>query len=221
MVSLANNHLMDYGRAGPARHADDARRRRASPTSARAAPWPRRAGPRSSRWRGVRFALLGYFFLGERNIEPAEVYRHRDDAGRGRPLLGHRTRWSACCARTSRRRARRRTWCCPSSTGAARAPTCPRPYQAAPQGPPRESGAGRGARPLPQEQGRRRTANYLRRSRARRRLSDAFLTLARLDSFFLLRFPFGQASSVLRTRGRLKAAAALLSRPRPGSPRIS
>ncbi|ATB32391.1 hypothetical protein MEBOL_005869 [Melittangium boletus DSM 14713] len=33
-------------------------------------------------------------------------------------------------------------------------------------------------------------ANYLRRSRARRRLRAAFFEPARLDSFFLLRFPF-------------------------------
>jgi hypothetical protein len=32
--------------------------------------------------------------------------------------------------------------------------------------------------------------NYLRRSRARRRLRAAFLEEARLDTFFLLRFPF-------------------------------
>jgi len=73
VVSLANNHLMDYGPQGlvdtlvaleaaripyfgAGRNLAEARR------------------PAIVTVGGVRVALLGYFFLGERNIEPPEVY---------------------------------------------------------------------------------------------------------------------------------------------------
>ncbi|NMO23484.1 CapA family protein, partial [Pyxidicoccus fallax] len=84
VVSLANNHLMDYGAQGlvdtlvtleaaripyfgAGRNLAEARR------------------PAILTVGGVRVALLGYFFLGERNIEPPQVYATETTPG----VAGH------------------------------------------------------------------------------------------------------------------------------------
>lgn len=84
VVSLANNHLMDYGREGlfdtistldgagirhfgAGRSLEDAR----TPTIIEV--------------KGVKIAFLGYFFLGDRNIEPKEVIATSEQPG----VAGH------------------------------------------------------------------------------------------------------------------------------------
>ena len=84
IVSLANNHMMDYGPQGlidtlmtleqaripyfgAGRNLAEARR------------------PALITVGGVRFAFLGYFFLGERNIEPPQVYATETTPG----VAGH------------------------------------------------------------------------------------------------------------------------------------
>lgn len=73
VVSLANNHLMDYGAQGlletlAVLDAQKIRHFGAGPTLGVA----REAAVMEVR--GVKVAFLGYFFLGERNIEPPEVF---------------------------------------------------------------------------------------------------------------------------------------------------
>jgi Bacterial capsule synthesis protein PGA_cap len=84
VVSLANNHLMDYGAQGLLDTLMTLEQARipyfgAGRTMAEA----RR--PAFVTVAGTRFALLGYFFLGERNIEPVEVYATETTPG----VAGH------------------------------------------------------------------------------------------------------------------------------------
>lgn len=84
VVSLANNHLMDFGPAGLADTL-------ATLDAMKVAHFG--AGPDLARARlptvvvknGVKFAFLGYFFLGDRNIEPAAVIAGPDAPG----VAGH------------------------------------------------------------------------------------------------------------------------------------
>ena len=72
VVSLANNHLLDYGPGG----LDDTL---ATLDAARIVHFGAGASLAAARTpaivevKGVKIAFLGYFFLGDRNIEPAEV----------------------------------------------------------------------------------------------------------------------------------------------------
>ncbi len=70
MVSLANNHLMDFGPAGLADTLATLDGLKIAHFGAGPRPGARRACPPWSVKNGVRFAFLGYFFLGDRNIEP-------------------------------------------------------------------------------------------------------------------------------------------------------
>lgn len=84
VVSLANNHLMDYGLEGLADtlstlDAHGIKRFGAGPSLAAA------RAPALLEVKGVRFAFLGYFFLGDRNIEPREVIAAGDAGG----VAGH------------------------------------------------------------------------------------------------------------------------------------
>jgi hypothetical protein len=84
VVSLANNHMMDYGAQGLLDTLMTLEQARipyfgAGRTMAEA----RR--PAFVTVAGTRFALLGYFFLGERNIEPVEVYATETTPG----VAGH------------------------------------------------------------------------------------------------------------------------------------
>jgi hypothetical protein len=83
-VSLANNHLMDYGPIGLLDTLETLERARLPHFGAgRNLAEARRAAIIERR--GVRLALLGYFFLGENNIEPAEVLATDDKPG----VAGH------------------------------------------------------------------------------------------------------------------------------------
>lgn len=85
VVSLANNHLMDYGAKGLLETLDvlDASRIHyfgAGRTLSAARE------PAIVDVKGVKVAFLGYFFLGERNIEPPEVFAEEAKPGvAGRP----------------------------------------------------------------------------------------------------------------------------------------
>jgi poly-gamma-glutamate synthesis protein (capsule biosynthesis protein) len=84
VVSLANNHLMDYGPQGLVDTLMTLEQARipyfgAGRTMAEA----RR--PALVTVGGVRFAFLGYFFLGTRNIEPPQVYATETTPG----VAGH------------------------------------------------------------------------------------------------------------------------------------
>ncbi len=80
VVSLANNHMVDYGPVGlfdTLSVLDQANIKHfgAGRTLADART------PAMIELRGVKIALLGYFFLGDRNIEPKEVVATGDTAG--------------------------------------------------------------------------------------------------------------------------------------------
>ncbi len=84
VVSLANNHLMDYGAQGLLDTLMTLEQARipyfgAGRTLAEARK------PALVTVSGVRFALRGYFFLGERNIEPVEVFATETTPG----VAGH------------------------------------------------------------------------------------------------------------------------------------
>jgi len=84
VVSLANNHLMDYGEVGlldtlSALDAAKIAHFGAGRTLAAARE------PAIVTVKGVRFAFLGYFFLGDRNIEPPAVIATADTPG----VAGH------------------------------------------------------------------------------------------------------------------------------------
>ncbi|MBJ6762086.1 CapA family protein [Myxococcaceae bacterium JPH2] len=72
-VSLANNHMMDYGPQGLV---DTLMTLEAAgiPHFGAGRTLAEARKPALLTVNGVRFALLGYFFLGDRNIEPAQVY---------------------------------------------------------------------------------------------------------------------------------------------------
>lgn len=84
VVSLANNHQMDYGAAGLADTISTLDAQKivhfgAGPDLARARQ------PAIVEKNGVKLAFLGYFFLGDRNIEPPEVIATADKPG----VAGH------------------------------------------------------------------------------------------------------------------------------------
>lgn len=84
VVSLANNHLMDYGAEGLLDTLMTLERARIPYFGAgRTLAEARR--PAVVTVGGVRFAFLGYFFLGERNIEPPEAYATETTPG----VAGH------------------------------------------------------------------------------------------------------------------------------------
>lgn len=71
-VSIANNHMMDYGPAGLMDTLETLDRAKLAHFGAgRTLQEARR--PAILERRGIRLALLGYFFLGDHNIEPVEV----------------------------------------------------------------------------------------------------------------------------------------------------
>ena len=86
VVSLANNHLMDYGVEGLADtlNALDAAKI-VHFGAGRSLAEARR--PAIIERRGIKLAFLGYFFLGDRNIEPAEVIATAQTPG----VAGHRS----------------------------------------------------------------------------------------------------------------------------------
>lgn len=84
VVSLANNHLMDYGAQGLLDTLMTLEQARIPYFGAgRTLAEARR--PALVTVAGVRFALLGYFFLGTRNIEPVEVFATETTPG----VAGH------------------------------------------------------------------------------------------------------------------------------------
>ncbi|NTX55639.1 CapA family protein [Myxococcus sp. CA039A] len=84
VVSLANNHLMDYGAQGLVDTLVTLEAARIPYFGAgRTLAEARR--PAVITVGGVKVALLGYFFLGERNIEPPEVYATETTPG----VAGH------------------------------------------------------------------------------------------------------------------------------------
>lgn len=79
-VSLANNHLMDYGEQGlldTLATLDDA----GIPHFGAGSTLAQARAPAVVERRGVRLALLGYYFLGHRNIEPPQVIAADDQPG--------------------------------------------------------------------------------------------------------------------------------------------
>ena len=84
VVSLANNHLMDYGPEGlvDTRAALDAVKIRHFGAGESLAEARR---PAVVTVKGIRLAFLGYFFLGDRNIEPPQVIALGDAPG----VAGH------------------------------------------------------------------------------------------------------------------------------------
>ncbi|MDY7229765.1 CapA family protein [Hyalangium rubrum] len=84
VVSLANNHLMDYGAQGLIDTLMTLEQARIPYFGAgRTLAEARR--PATVTVGGVRFAFLGYFFLGDRNIEPPQVYATETTPG----VAGH------------------------------------------------------------------------------------------------------------------------------------
>ncbi len=84
VVSLANNHLLDYGPGGLTDTLQTLTAARivhfgAGPTLAAA------RAPAIVTVKGVKIAFLGYFFLGDRNIEPEEVIATESTPG----VAGH------------------------------------------------------------------------------------------------------------------------------------
>jgi poly-gamma-glutamate capsule biosynthesis protein CapA/YwtB (metallophosphatase superfamily) len=73
VVSLANNHLMDYGAQGLVDTLMTLEQARI-PYFGAGRNMAEARRPALLTVGGVRFAFLGYFFLGERNIEPPQVY---------------------------------------------------------------------------------------------------------------------------------------------------
>ncbi len=83
-VSLANNHLMDFGASGLL-DTIAALDKLKVPHFGAGADLARARMPTVVEKNGVRFAFLGYFFLGDRNIEPPEVIASADKPG----VAGH------------------------------------------------------------------------------------------------------------------------------------
>lgn len=84
VVSLANNHMMDYGPQGLVDTLMTLEQAKIPHFGAgRTLAEARR--PALVTVGGVRFAFLGYFFLGNRNIEPAQVYATETTPG----VAGH------------------------------------------------------------------------------------------------------------------------------------
>lgn len=84
VVSLANNHMMDYGPQGLVDTLMTLEQARIPYFGAgRTLAEARR--PALITVGGVRFAFLGYFFLGDRNIEPPQVYATETSPG----VAGH------------------------------------------------------------------------------------------------------------------------------------
>ncbi|QSQ14460.1 CapA family protein [Myxococcus landrumensis] len=83
-VSLANNHLMDYGAQGLVDTLVTLEAARI-PYFGAGRNLAEARKPAVITVGGVRVALLGYFFLGERNIEPPEVYATETTPG----VAGH------------------------------------------------------------------------------------------------------------------------------------
>lgn len=84
VVSLANNHLMDYGPDGLADTVETLRSAGITAFGAGQTLEQARQGAVVTR-NGVTIAFLGYFFLGDRNIEPKEVIA----AGEAPGVAGH------------------------------------------------------------------------------------------------------------------------------------
>lgn len=78
-VSLANNHLYDYG-PDPVFDTVTAARAHGIATFGAGGDLAAARAPAIVERGGLKVAFLGYFFLGDRNIEPPEVY-----AGEGKP----------------------------------------------------------------------------------------------------------------------------------------
>lgn len=84
VVSLANNHMMDYGPQGLVDTLMTLEQAKIPHFGAgRTLAEARR--PALVTLGGVRFAFLGYFFLGDRNIEPSQVYATETTPG----VAGH------------------------------------------------------------------------------------------------------------------------------------
>lgn len=83
-VSLANNHLVDYGPAGVAETIATLEKAGIAHFGAGRSLGAARE-PAIVDVRGVKVALLGYFFLGDRNIEPKAVIATDDTPG----VAGH------------------------------------------------------------------------------------------------------------------------------------
>ncbi len=86
VVSLANNHLMDYGAGGLTDTQGTLDAAKIVHFGAGATLKASRA-PAIVTVKGVRLAFLGYFFLGDRNIEPKEVIATESTPG----VAGHHT----------------------------------------------------------------------------------------------------------------------------------
>lgn len=86
VVSLANNHLMDYGAEGlyETQATLDAAR---IPYFGAGRNLSQARAPAVVEVKGLKIALLGYFFLGDRNIEPKEVIATDETPG----VAGHHT----------------------------------------------------------------------------------------------------------------------------------
>jgi poly-gamma-glutamate synthesis protein (capsule biosynthesis protein) len=84
VVSLANNHLMDYGAQGLVDTLATLEQARI-PYFGAGRNLAEARKPAILTVEGVRVAFLGYFFLGERNIEPPEVYATESTPG----VAGH------------------------------------------------------------------------------------------------------------------------------------
>ena len=84
MVSLANNHLLDYGPGGLTDTQATLDAAKIAHFGAGATLAAARA-PKIVTVKGVKIAFLGYFFLGDRNIEPKEVIATESTPG----VAGH------------------------------------------------------------------------------------------------------------------------------------
>jgi poly-gamma-glutamate synthesis protein (capsule biosynthesis protein) len=84
VVSLANNHMMDYGPQGLVDTLMTLEQARL-PHFGAGRNMAEARKPALVTVGGIRFAFLGYFFLGTRNIEPAQVYATETTPG----VAGH------------------------------------------------------------------------------------------------------------------------------------
>lgn len=84
VVSLANNHMMDYGPQGLVDTLMTLEQARI-PHFGAGRNLAEARKPALVTVNGVRFAFLGYFFLGDRNIEPSQVYATETTPG----VAGH------------------------------------------------------------------------------------------------------------------------------------
>lgn len=86
LVSLANNHLMDYGAEGlyETQATLDAAK---IPYFGAGRNLTQARAPAIVEVKGIKLAFLGYFFLGDRNIEPKEVIATDETPG----VAGHHT----------------------------------------------------------------------------------------------------------------------------------